>query len=278
MPTLVGGRYVDRIPVRDPRPVEMQVLCLGLSRTGTMSLYTALGKLGYKSYHFMEIFSPEGISFKAIWCWKEALRAKLYSEGKPFGKEEFDRVLGSYSAVTDVPNAVFADELIAAYPNAKVVLGVRDPDKWMASVENSFFKVLGWPSYRFITTWIDPVLRAERDVLELVLAQWTDGDIYNRAKVREGFLRHNQHVRDIVPKDNLLEFEAKDGWEPLCAFLGRPVPDEPYPRINEGEYTADLHANLMVIRVATIVGKFMIVPAIAFGIAWGMKTFIATRK
>ncbi|KAF8851057.1 hypothetical protein BDZ45DRAFT_751070 [Acephala macrosclerotiorum] len=165
------------------------------------SLYTALGKLGYKSYHYMEIFSLNGRGFKAIWCWEEAMRAKVLGEGKPYGKEEFDKVFGSYSAVTDVPNACFADELIAAYPNAKVVLGVRDPDKWMVSVENSFYEILGWSSYRFITTWIDPVLRAERAVLELVLAQLTDGDIYNREKVREGFLRHNQHFRDIVSKE-----------------------------------------------------------------------------
>lgn len=122
------------------------------------------------------------------------------------------------------------------------------------------------------------MLGAERAVLELVLAQWTDGDIYNRGKVQEGFLRHNQHIRDTVPKENLLEFEAKDGWEPLCAFLGKPVPDESYPRINEGSATADLHLKLMVIRVAIIIGKVLIVPAIAFGIAWGIKTGAPTRK
>jgi hypothetical protein len=52
--------------------------------------------------------------------------------------------------VTDAPNACFVDELIAAYPNAKVVLGVRDPDEWVASMETSYYRILGWKSWRVL--------------------------------------------------------------------------------------------------------------------------------
>lgn len=60
------------------------------------ALYTALGKLGYKSYHMVEAFVPENRGTH-LPCWHEAIRAKLLGTGKEYGREEFDKVLGNYS-------------------------------------------------------------------------------------------------------------------------------------------------------------------------------------
>jgi len=236
-------------------------------------LYTALGKLGYKSYHMLEIaISEESKKNSHMFCWDEGLRAKLYGEGKPYGREEFDKVLGSYSAVADIPSACFPDEFIAAYPNAKVVLGVRDPDKWVASVETSFYTILGWPLWT-VFSWMHKGFGAERRTLKMALSLWTNGDIYNRQKLREGFLKHNQHVREIVPKDNLLEWEAKDGWGPLCQFLGKEIPDEPFPRVNEGSNIANVHAKFFYILFPIELAKWSVIPVSVFAIGMGVKWY-----
>jgi hypothetical protein len=105
-------------------------------------MYTALNKLGYKSYQFKEVGSPEAIKNKHVLCWLEGMQAKLYRIGQPFSKDQFDSILGHYSAVTDAPAVCFADELISAYPDAKVVLTTRDPDKWLVSMERSCLNTL----------------------------------------------------------------------------------------------------------------------------------------
>ncbi|KAG4420525.1 hypothetical protein IFR04_006345 [Cadophora malorum] len=237
-----------------------------------MSLWTALKKLGYTPYHFMEVGQPENIKEGHILCWKEALEAKVLGKGKPYEPEDFDKVLGRYSAVTDAPNVCFADELVAAYPNAKVVLSVRDPDKWVASMESSYYTILGWPAFKALG-FFDQAIGTERAVLELILRQWTGGDVYNRHKLREGFIRHNQHIRDIVPPENLFEFQLEDmkGWEPLCKFLGKDVPDEPYPRINEGDSVAKFHAFMYWRQLFLLVGGWLKMPLAVGGLAWGLR-------
>lgn len=76
------------------------------------------------------------------------------------------------------------------------------------------------------------------EVFELVLRDLTGGDWRSRQKLSEAFDRHNAHIRAIVPKENLLEWEPSHGWEPLCNFLGKPVPDDPFPHSNQGDDVA----------------------------------------
>ncbi|TVY91637.1 hypothetical protein LAWI1_G007323, partial [Lachnellula willkommii] len=108
----------------------MEILVLGLPRTGTQSLADALNILGYpKIYHMREVGKNQHQT-----KWIEALEAKFEGKGKVFGREEFDSFLSGYNAVADYPAAIFAHELIAAYPRAKVILSTRDEDKWYASM------------------------------------------------------------------------------------------------------------------------------------------------
>ena len=94
-------------------------------------------------------------------------------------------------------------------------------------------------------------------ILTLVLSFWTQGKPYDRTALREGFVTHYQHVRSVVPPSNLLEFRSQDGWEPLCKFLDKAVPEGPYPRSNEGSYTADRHWWAMPIRTVIVIGKLL---------------------
>ena len=62
--------------------------------------------------------------------WLEAIEAKFDGKGKPYGRAEFDKLLGHCQGVSDIPAILFAEELIAAYPEAKVILTNRNFDTW----------------------------------------------------------------------------------------------------------------------------------------------------
>lgn len=77
------------------------------------------------------------------------------------------------------------------------------------------------------------------NVLISTLKYWTGGEWENRHKLKQGFIDHNKKIKRLVPKERLLEFRVEEGWEPLCRFLGKDVPDEPYPKVNEGSHAAE---------------------------------------
>jgi len=178
-------------------------------------------------------------------------------------------------AVTDAPCANFAESLIKAYPEAKVVLTLRDPDKWVGSMERSYYQIFSWPSWRLLAL-LDPIVGTYNELLTSILKDWTGGEWENRRKLKQGFIDHNENIRRLVPKDRLLEFRVEEGWEPLCKFLGKEVPDEPYPRVNEGNNAANLHVPLIYITYAKIVGKVLMWPVLvgvgAAAVNWGVRT------
>ena len=96
---------------------------------------------------------------------------------------------------------------------------------------------------------------------------WTGGDFSNRGKLVQSYRDHYEHVRSVVPKEKILEFKAGDGYEPLCRFLGKPVPkDEQYPHINRPDNIITIHKSIWwftiinaAIRVGKVVGAFGVV-------------------
>ncbi|TGO61643.1 hypothetical protein BOTNAR_0126g00150 [Botryotinia narcissicola] len=102
------------------------------------ALQEALNKLGYRTYHCRVAAPTEG----HIPLWLEGFDAKLNGNAKSFGREEFDKILTGFSATTDMPAVNFSEELLIAYPDAKVILITRDPDKWIASVERSIYAII----------------------------------------------------------------------------------------------------------------------------------------
>lgn len=198
--------------------MALQVIGAGLGRTGTLTLKTALEKLGFgPCHHMLEVFAnPQQVPF-----WNRA------ADGEDV---EWEEVFGDYSASVDWPSAHFYAELADRYPDAKVILSSRDPQRWYESISETILKSmemmgLGQPfpddhPFRFGG---------------VIIAQKTFGFDFSEANVLAAFERHNAEVRRRIPAERLLVFEAAHGWEPLCAFLGVPVPDEPFPRVNSRE-------------------------------------------
>ncbi|KAK3304741.1 uncharacterized protein B0T15DRAFT_419070 [Chaetomium strumarium] len=235
-------------PPRRKRTAPMRVICVGLPRTGTESLQQALLALGYShTYHGWDIVYDESGGAGYAPGWVRLARKKWCNDisGKGEGEvegvitaAEFDELLGHSVAVTDAAASVFAAEMVAAYPEAKVVLNMRrDVDAWERSLRKTL--VHANQSWGFwIASWLDKECFWAWHVYERflwpLLFRAPDGDM---ARAIEGNARwvqreHCNMIRGLVPKERLLEWYIEDGWEPLCKFLGKPVPNVEFPHVN----------------------------------------------
>ncbi|KAH6717417.1 hypothetical protein BKA61DRAFT_322945 [Leptodontidium sp. MPI-SDFR-AT-0119] len=211
------------------RTVPMKVLILGLGRTGTASMRTAMKELGYvDTYHMMNCSienPPDAL------MWMDALTAKYDGIGAPFTRADWDQLLGNCQAVCDWPAVAFAKELIEAYPEAKVILTNRDVDSWHASTMRTVFWRVSDPELRYLHhfSWAAGMYYP---MLKKFFDTFFRGDFEHQGK--EVFINHYNEVRSLVPKVNLLEFRVQDGWEPLCKFLGQPIPmGSKFPNTND---------------------------------------------
>jgi hypothetical protein len=142
-------------------------------------------------------------------------------------------ILTSAQAVTDFPCGAFALELVEAYPEAKVILTTRDPATWYKSIMSTIAKAFKTPVMKAVP-YIDPrgLGRWTTMCATLWIHYFKTFDA-TEEQMTTKFHEHYESLRKAVPKDRILEFRAADGWEPLCKFLGKDIPAQPYPRVNE---------------------------------------------
>jgi len=147
-----------------------------------------------------------------------------------YNTEEFDRLVGSYDAILDVPACLFWEDLAKAYPDAKIILTTRDVDSWYESANATVFKFVQMPFFRMWqymdSKLVGPLFRKSELVWKIFCA-----NNYNEAVVKKAYIDHYDRIRAAIPSDRLLEFETgKDGWKKLCEFLEEPIPEEPWPK------------------------------------------------
>lgn len=178
--------------------------------------------------------------------WLRAYDAKYRSKGKPLTRQDWDQVLGDCDAISDFPCAAFSEELIAAYPEAKVILTIRDSTAswfdsclrtvWFVHRQSSFArgKLLGRPMF-------DALLPDLFRMGKRMFGDVVDGD-FPRTGVYV-YEEHNELIRKLVPKERLMVFNVKQGWVPLCEFLGEEVDEKMmvggFPHVNEGQAFVD---------------------------------------
>lgn len=207
----------------------MKVIGAGFGRTGTTSLKAALEELGFgPCYHMTEVFAhPEHADF-----WQSAWR------GEP---ADWDGVLGGYEAAVDWPACTFYEELMERYPDAKVLLSVRDPEKWYESTRKTIYELSKLIERSLVFSAIFALVRllvfgatGRGNMAEEIIWEGTfDGKFEAKHHAIEVYNRHNEEVRRRVPRERLLVYEVKEGWGPLCEFLGVEEPREPFPRLND---------------------------------------------
>ncbi|KAL2858963.1 P-loop containing nucleoside triphosphate hydrolase protein [Aspergillus pseudodeflectus] len=243
------------------RQSEMKVLALGMPRTGTMSLYTALNELGYNCYHMAEAaLDHRNLSLKH---WQEAIVARYYELGEEYKGEDFDKMLWRYDAVTDIPSILFAEELMDAYPDAQIILTTRDVDEWLPSMERAFYKVLNMKRWRLLELFDYTYMRPYMHLLRTTLNIWTGRHWKDKDQLTATYIAHNALVRGQAQRRGrkVLEFHVRDGWGPLCEFLGKPIPAKPFPWVNRGDFIAQYHYIGFWIRVFYVL--------LGFGV-WGV--------
>jgi hypothetical protein len=198
--------------------MTLEVIGSGFGRTGTASLRLALEKLGFvRCHHMFEVLqNPEQMKH-----WVKAVR------GEPV---DWDAVFEGYRAAVDWPSAHFWRELAEYYPDAKVLHSVRDPAAWYESVKNTI--------YQAITSGAAPadvpaaISEFRGAVREMIVERTFGGSFEDRERMLAMFDEHTETVKATIPPERLLVYDVAEGWEPLCRFLGCPVPDEPFPRTN----------------------------------------------
>ena len=210
--------------------MSLQIIGAGWGRTGTESLKKALEYLDFDNcYHMFELMKhPEHLA--------------LWEQLEQSGQSDFELLFNGYKSGVDFPVALYYRELIANYPDAKVILTVRDADKWYDSASKTILK--GIPPFAIALGKLFGVFSKSLRVLP-AQNRWIKRILYNKEGLFQGkkedrefmkslFKQWNDEVKKTVPEEKLLVFEVKDGWEPLCKFLNVPVPTIPFPRSNEG--------------------------------------------
>ena len=194
--------------------MSLKVIGAGLGRTATFSLKFALEHLGLgPCYHMSEVLAG---ARRNVPLWVDVGR----------GRPDWDTIFDDYQSTTDYPACSYWRELTDYYPNAKVVLTVRDADNWFESVSETIFseQIQGSLAGSLV-----------EEMMQRTIFDAFGGRVKDRKFMTDWFKSRNQAVIDALPAQRLLVYSPKDGWEPLCSFLGSPIPYGPFPRVNSRE-------------------------------------------
>lgn len=203
----------------------MKLIVAGAPKTGTTSVASALRRLGLVVYD-----SAEQIDLQL-----NAWHSILLRGADP--AELFPDMFAGVDAVTDGPAFYFVEQLLAAFPDAKVLLLTREEERWADSYrrQKDVEKRYRWLSL------LSPKLRRVFQVADASETVSMGSHVFVEWLFRWKFRRHNDRVRTVVPKERLLEYCVGDGWEPLCQFLRVPLPNGPFPHenVNAQDYEAE---------------------------------------
>jgi hypothetical protein len=205
----------------------MKLIGAGMPRTGTLTQKMALEMLGLgPTYHMVDVLAD--LDQAALW--ERALA----------GEGPWEQIFGGFNSTVDWPGGYFYRELIDVYPDAKVLLSVREPEAWERSMRETVWAVRNGESLiRLLSSaqaHVNPQWAGFLKMIDGLL--WRDAGTFASGhatpeQMIETMHRHNEEVKRNVPADRLLVWSAKEGWGPLCEFLELPVPEEPFPHIND---------------------------------------------
>jgi hypothetical protein len=203
---------------------DVQVIGAGFGRTGTWSLKAALEQVGFgPSFHMVDLMPHPD-------------RAPMFLKALHGEEVDWNEVFAGFNSTVDWPGCTFYDRILGAYPSAKVILSVRDPEKWYASAERTIY-ALKEAAARGALEGEGP--GAPPEVLgmirELIWDTTFEDRFADKAFAIDVFERHNEAVKQHVPADQLLVYEIQQGWAPICEFLGVETPEGEFPHLNDAE-------------------------------------------
>jgi hypothetical protein len=202
----------------------MKVIGAGFGRTGTMTLKAALEELGAgPCYHMVEVL------------WGDTSRLPLWQAAASGGEVDWKRLFDGFESTVDWPGCTFWEPLMEVFPEAKVLLTVRDPEAWYESAKNSIYASLiaGQKGELKEGTQEPPSQEAFQMISTLMWQGTFHGKFEDKAYAIDVFDKHNEAVKRGVPADRLVVHEVKEGWKPLAEMLGVPEPQSEFPRLND---------------------------------------------
>lgn len=248
-------------PADEHDQTEIKIAGLGLGRTGSTSLVIALEILGYSVVH-----DDEQTELTDLYDWWEE---------EEIDTDEFHEILGKRGFNATFKTAGY--RWVARHPEIKAILTVRDnPDKFVDSwlVAAPFIKILERPPFCWMetVTALMPSFEAEFRV------ETTGGNpkqYLERETLRANYINYNKRVQEAVSAEQLLTFNVKQGWGPLCEFLDLPIPEEiPFPHVHT---RAKLQGEMLFLEFITWIWPLAIViPLVCFIKIWNKKIFVAT--
>lgn len=195
--------------------MTLEIIGAGFGRTGTLSLKGALEKLGFgPCYHMVEVFqNPSHIPY-----WGAAARGEAI---------DWQALLTGYRSGVDWPICSYYKELADLFPEAKVILSVREPHGWFKSLHNTIFSAENTGNL-----WREDTPEDMKSMMHKVMIETFDGKNDVEEHAVQVFNEHIAQVKADIEPERLLVYEVGSGWAPLCDFLQVPVPAEPYPSVN----------------------------------------------
>lgn len=195
--------------------MAITVIGAGVGRTGTYSLKLAINHLGFGPCHHMEeVLHRMPVQ---VPLWSAALG----------GRPDWQALYNGYTSAVDWPTAGFFRELHKAFPAARFILTHRNPESWADSFGSTIYKLLAGRDQS------PPEMKEWLEMAAGVIAKTGFPEGLDHDGLIKAFEAHIEAVKNTIPADQLLVYEVKDGWEPLCRFLGKPVPSEPFPHTND---------------------------------------------
>ena len=208
--------------------MALKVIGAGFGRTGTKSLQIALELLNLgKCYHMEALFrNPNDVKH-----WQNAYEEK---------ETDWKTLFKDYSSAVDFPSSMYYKELADCFPDSKIILTVRDPEKWYQSASSTIYSFDPGPKMKLKMLFKMIYSSKARNLFKVIQLneksiwkKFFEGNFEDKAYAIQKFNDHIEQVKNNIPKDRLLIFHPREGWEPLCEFLGVDVPAEPFPNTNK---------------------------------------------
>jgi len=208
--------------------MALKIIGAGFGRTGTLSTCTALNQLGFPCYHMFEVLeNPRNKSHLDFW--------RHVANTAPGTPHDWEQVFANYTASVDNPASCVWRELMVAYPDAKVLLTLhpKGAEAWYEStIDTIYFTETMWQFK--VLEFATPFGRKMGDMChKLIWQRMHQGTMSDRQKAIAYYHQHILDVKAAVPADRLLVFSADQGWQPLCDFLGVPIPASEFPNVND---------------------------------------------
>lgn len=242
--------------------MPLKLIGAGFGRTGTWSTKEALNRLGFPCYHMSEVILNKA-NAKHLDFWRGVARSP------PGSQHDWEKAFANYTAAVDNPACCVWRELLAAYPDAKVLLTVHPGggEAWWTSVMETIYFTENMWQFK-VLQWLTPWGRKFGEMSnKLIWGRVLKGVMGDKAKASARYNAYLAEVKAAVPPEKLLVFSVDQGWGPLCRFLSVPEPNEPFPNLNDRASFEKTRNGVLVGAYLTLAG-YALAAAVAIYLAW----------